>query len=450
MGQSRMNENLRRKGKEPAGAPALTGGAPVLPSSRMRALFSLVSVLLLVVLFSGRLVRAADAPLGGAEVRPSVARPVGWRGDGSGHFPSASPVAKWSAKENVLWQTEVGAGQSSPIVVGQRVLLTSEPDLLICLDTETGKELWRRSHPFSGLPAEAAAKGPKHSSQYGDATPTPVSDGKWVWMVLGTGIVACHDLEGNGRWTNWYEARQNTQYGRTASPVLVGDRLLVHLGPLVCLEAATGRLLWQNESAKATYGTPAPARLGGVDVVVAPKGQVVRVADGKILAADLGNCMYTSPVVEGRTAYFIDGAMSAVQLPEKAADEIECKEVWSRDLTGDFFASPLVQGGRVYTVDKAANYYVIDAQTGQTLLKKKLEWAMGARAEGASVYPSLCLAGKQLVAGNDAGEALLLAPGDQGAVVGTGSLPGGSGGTPVFSGRRMFARGGKFLYCIGE
>ena len=100
--------------------------------------------------------------------------------------------------------------------------------------------------------------------------------------------------------------------------MLVGDRLLVHFGPLVCLDAATGKMLWKNDRAKATYGTPAPARIGDVDVLVTPKGHVVRVADGKILAADLGNCGYTSPVVQGDVAYFIDSAMSAVRLPEKA------------------------------------------------------------------------------------------------------------------------------------
>jgi outer membrane protein assembly factor BamB len=328
------------------------------------------------------------------------------------------------------------------------VFITSEPDVLVCLDAETGRELWRKAHKLADVSAEAAAKGARHSSQYGDATPTPVSDGRCVWVFLGTGIVACHDLEGKSRWVNWYDLRQTTVYGRTASPVLVGGRLLVHFGPLVCLDAATGKLLWQNDSARATYGTPAVARLGDVDVVVTPKGQVVRVADGKILAADLGNCMYTSPVVQDGIAYFIDGSMTAAQLPGKAAEQIECKELWSGDLTGEFFASPLVHGGRVYTVDKAARYHVLDTSTGKTILSKKLDLAPATRADGASVYPSPCLAGKHLFIGNDAGETIVLEPGGEGVAIGSGSLPVGSGGTPTFSGGRMFVRGGKLLYCL--
>jgi outer membrane protein assembly factor BamB len=371
---------------------------------------------LLTILVAGELVGAAGQslaaggnapkaapPLGRADYRPSADRPVGWRGDGSGRYPSADPVTRWSAKENVLWRTEVGAGHSSPIVVGDRVLITAEPDLLVCLDAATGKELWRKAHKLSDLPAELNAKAPPQSKPYGDTTPTPVSDGKSVWVFFNTGIVACHDLEGKCRWMNWYDMRLATGYGRTASPVLVGERLLVHFGPLVCLEAATGKVLWQNQGAKASYGTPAPGRIGGVDVVVTPKGQVVRVADGKTLATDLGLCGYTSPIVLGGVVYFIDRDMSAVRLPEKAGERMEGQELWFRGLEGEFYASPLVHDGRVYAVDRAANYYVIDAASGKTLLKETLELPPAGRADGPNIYPSICLAGKHIFVGNDAG-----------------------------------------------
>jgi len=175
-----------------------------------------------------------------------------------------------------------------------------------------------------------------------------------------------------------------------------------------------------------------------------------RVADGKTLASDLGNCTYTSPVVQGRVVYFADTSISAVRLPEEAGDQAECKELWCEDLTGDFFASPVVRGDRIYAVDRAANYHVIDANTGKSILRKTLELAPAGRRDGPNVYPSPCLAGRHLFVGNDAGETVLLEPGDQGAAVGSGSLPGGSGATPAFSGKRMSVRGGKLLYCVGE
>ena len=380
-------------------------------------------------------------------VGANAAQPAGWRGDGSGQHPSASPVTKWNAGENILWKTEVGAGQSSPIVTGQRLLVTCEPDLVVCLDTETGRELWRKEHKLSDVSAEAAKKGAEHSSQYGDATPTPVTDGQWVWVFLGTGLVACRDLDGNSRWMNWYDMRRTTNYGRTASPVLVAGRLLVHFGSLACLDAATGKLLWKNDEAEASYGTPALTRIGDVDVAVTPRGCVVRIADGKTLASDLGNCMYTSPFVRDRVAYFVDSTVSAVLLPDKPAETIECKELWSAEGPGEIYASPVVHGGRIYAVDKAAGFRVIEASTGKVILNKQLVFTPPA-PDNASMYSSLCMAGNLIFAGNNAGQTLVLQAGDQGAAVGSGSLPGGSGATPAFIGKRMFARAGKIVYCV--
>jgi hypothetical protein len=269
-------------------------------------------------------------------------------------------------------------------------------------------------------------------------------------VFLNTGIVACYDLDGKTRWTVWHDLRLVTPYGRTASPVLVGDRLLVHFGPLVCLEAATGKLLWKCDAAKASYGTPAPARVGGVDVVVTPRGDVVRVADGKVLASDLGNSGYTSPVVAGRVVYFLDRFTSAVELTDKAADAIQAKELWNEEHDGNFYASPVVHGGRLYAVDRAANYLVLDAATGKTLLSKALDLPPAGGDGKPNVYPSPCLAGPYLLVGNDAGDTLVLEPGDKGVARGTNTVPGGSGATPAFSGRHMFLRSGSLLYCIGE
>jgi hypothetical protein len=321
----------------------------------------------------------------------------------------------------------------------------SEPDLLVCVDAATGKERWRKAHPL-----ETGRTRPRQGELYGDTTPTPVSDGASVWVFLNTGIVACYDLDGKIQWTAWHDLRLATPYGRTASPVLVGRRLLVHFGPLVCQDAATGKRLWQCDAAKASYGTPAPARIGDVDVVVTPKGDVVRVADGKVLASELGSSGYTSPVVVGRVVYFLDRFTSAVELPDKAADTIQPKELWNEEHDGNFYASPIVQGGRLYAVDRAANYTVLDAATGKALLSKVLDLPPAGGDGKPNVYPSLCLAGRRLFVGNDAGDTLVLEPGDKGTSLGLNSIPGGSGATPAFDGRRIYLRSGNFLYCLGE
>jgi len=76
----------------------------------MRSVLQLL--LALVVAFGMVRGAAADA----ADPEPSPGRPMGWRGDGGGQFPSANPLTQWKAGENVLWTSEVGAGHSSPFL----------------------------------------------------------------------------------------------------------------------------------------------------------------------------------------------------------------------------------------------------------------------------------------------------------------------------------------------
>lgn len=84
---------------------------------------------------------------------------VGWRGDGSGAFPDAAPVAEFSETTNVLWKTPMPDwSNGSPVVVGGRVFVCSEPNVLICLDADTGKVLWQTQNDHLDLlpPDEAA------------------------------------------------------------------------------------------------------------------------------------------------------------------------------------------------------------------------------------------------------------------------------------------------------
>ena len=101
------------------------------------------------------------ALLGSTVYYPSPERPIGWRGDGSGRYPAATPPTAWERKKEgasyatkgILWMTPLpDTGVSCPIVVGQRIFLTTEVSDLVCLDKQTGRILWIRSNPeFEGL-----------------------------------------------------------------------------------------------------------------------------------------------------------------------------------------------------------------------------------------------------------------------------------------------------------
>ena len=192
-------------------------------------------------------------------------------------------------------------------------------------------------------------------------------------------------------------------------------------------------------------------RVGDVPVLVTAGGDLVRVDDGKVLASGLGRCESATPVCRGRVVYFIDAEARAVELPEKAADAIEVKELWKQDLTGDFFASPIVHDGLIHAVNSKGVYNVLEASTGKIVLEKDLDLPEPKKStRSAACYPSLVLARTHLFLGGDGGGSLWLKPGRAYAEVGRNLLEEGSAGTPAFAGGSMFLRGGAHLHCIGD
>jgi outer membrane protein assembly factor BamB len=380
-------------------------------------------------------IRASDFPV------------TGWRGDGAGYYPQAKLPTHWGAKSNILWQTQVGTGQSMPIIVGEKIILTAEPDKLVCVNRGTGRVLWQSENGYASLPAglKAPDKLPPTTAGCGYATPTPVSDGKFIYVSYATGIVVCHDLDGQRKWLRFLDEPQISRFGRAASPVLAGGKLVVSLGGLTALDPQTGQTLWQTFEAKPSFGTPFVTKLEDATVVVTSNGDCVRCADGKILATNLAHCEYVSPIVQNGIAYFAGAPSIAVKLPGQKLWENE-------DPEGEFFATPILHEGLLYFVNNAGNLSVLDAATGKTVWQKALEVASQSgdpNAPAGNLYPSVTLAGHVLLLGNDVGETLVLAPGRAYQELAHNRLDSGSGASSVLSGSRLFLRGGKKLYCIG-
>ena len=87
------------------------------------------------------------------------AGPVGWRGDGSGIFPNTTPATQWSPTQNVVWKTKLPDwSNATPLIVGDKIFVMSEPDVLVCCDVASGKILWQKANAIidSFGPAEAA------------------------------------------------------------------------------------------------------------------------------------------------------------------------------------------------------------------------------------------------------------------------------------------------------
>jgi len=95
--------------------------------------------------------------------RATPETPVGFRGNGTGRFPEATPPTEWSRSKNVLWKTPMpNWSHSDPVVVGEYVFTTAEPTTLVCVRRTDGKVLWQKTHDLEDtLPADRRAQAKK-------------------------------------------------------------------------------------------------------------------------------------------------------------------------------------------------------------------------------------------------------------------------------------------------
>ena len=98
-----------------------------------------------------------------------------WRGPGrDGIVDEAKLPEIWPEQFKILWKVEVGEGHSSPVAAGGKVVLMARQggdEVILCLEAESGKELWRNAYPVAYEPVRAArghGKGPKSTATIAD------------------------------------------------------------------------------------------------------------------------------------------------------------------------------------------------------------------------------------------------------------------------------------------
>jgi outer membrane protein assembly factor BamB len=280
----------------------------------------------------------------------------------------------------------------------------------------------------------------------GYSSPTPVTDGKRIYVIYGNGLAAAYDLDGNRLWLKLIE-HPTAAYGHGASPVLAGDKLIVHFADLVALSTGDGSEVWRDKISP-NHGTAALTRIGDTDVLIHPSGVAIRADDGTVLARNLGSCGPNSPLVQGGRAYFTAGQARGVTLPTSLDPAAKWEPLWkgkgaSIKGGGYWFPSPVLHDGLLYALNASAAFSVVDAETGQKVYEEKLDFG------GGQCYPSLTLAGKYLFASSDNGTTLVLEPGREYKEIAKNKLePFRS--SLVFEGKRMYVRTLKHLWCIGE
>ena len=118
---------------------------------------------------------------------------------------------KFSENDYVAWQTELpGPGAGTPIIVGDRVFLTSARIetagsgkgqlLALCLDRKTGKIIWERIAGSGYRPGDGDGADYRLDNRGTYASPSPVTDGETVVFFFGNGDLVGYSVKGDKLW----------------------------------------------------------------------------------------------------------------------------------------------------------------------------------------------------------------------------------------------------------
>lgn len=359
---------------------------------------------------------------------------VGWRRDGSGCFKNTTPPTEWSTTKNILWKTSLPDwSNASPIIVGKRIFICSEPDVLLCLSSKNGRVLWKGENN-----SESATSLPRTHKVDGYSTPTPVSDGKYVCAIFGMGTLVCYDMQGKPQWTKQMPLPNQRNWGYCTTPLLVDGKLILHLNDIVALDVQTGKELWTTPATSIKWGSPVLMTISDLKAVVTASGDIIDVSNGKRLHKIYSGLTYNAPIVVADTVYMIQNGGQAFKITK---DTIQ--KLWTtRPKKDRYYASPLYNDGIIYAVTQKGDFSAIDAKSGELIYSKKLDI-------GRTVYPSIALAGGLLFVSSDNGKTAVLKPGPIFKQVSLNRLE-KFRCSPWFQDDKIYIRGMKHMYCIGK
>ncbi len=372
----------------------------------------------------------------------------GPRGDG------IAPAAKLPAKldpQSVTWAADLpGRGVSSPIIVGDRVFITSSSGpkndrlRVLCFHLSDGSPRWERQFWATGRTMT-------HEKISG-ATPTPASDGRRVFALFSSNDCFALDLDGNLLWFRGL----GRDYPNANNSLGMASSLLVADGTLVAqieseseaftagLDPATGLTRWRLERPrKSNWASPvlAPAPEGGSVVLLQSHQGLVAVepATGRTV----WNYEDKTSVVPSTTA-----SNGRLYVPAQGLTVLEPvaggppKQLWQSAQLRPGTPSPLVLQDRVFTLNDGGILTCGDAADGRRLWQLRLKGPFSATP---------VVAGELIYCVNEKGLVQVVDPSKpEGEVVSELDLGQTVIGTPSIAANSLFVRSDGKLWRIGR
>ncbi len=350
-----------------------------------------------------------------------------WRGPNrDARVQGFQAPAAWPKTLKQQWKVAVGDGVATPAFVGNRVFIITRQDgneVIRCLDAETGKELWQEKYASEGATGAAAGfSGPR-------ASPT-VTDGKVITLGV-RGKLTCLDaMTGKILWQKNDFAGSWPRFFTSASPLVTDGLCIVEVGGrdnggIVAYDLRDGKERWKWSGDGPAYASPVVMTANNVKLVVTQ-------TDSKMVAlrADNGELAWetpfapqgraynaATPIIDGQTIIYGGGGRGTIAVKlEKQGDGFVGKQVWKNPDQSVQFNTPVLRGGRLYGIAQDGSFFCLDATNGKTLWKAAPKSAEagsdrgGRGGRGGSGYGSIVDTGTVLLALTPSAELLVIEP----------------------------------------
>jgi outer membrane protein assembly factor BamB len=236
-----------------------------------------------------------------------------FRGPGAtGIAEDEKPPVEIGPDKNVKWKVAAPAGLSSPIIVGERLIITAfEGGKLytIAYNRADGSEIWRAE-------AHAEKLEPYHPTEGSPAASTPATDGERIVSYFGSCGLFCYDLAGKELWNlEMPPAATAGDFGTGVSPV-IAERTVILVRDemndpkIIAVDLETGKPKWEKKrESKSGYATPAVWQTpAGTQIAVPGLGRMigydVASGDEKWYVEGMPSAACASPVAANGELFF--------------------------------------------------------------------------------------------------------------------------------------------------
>jgi outer membrane protein assembly factor BamB len=391
-----------------------------------------------------------------------------WRGPRlNGVSAETNLPVRWSKTENIAWRLPLPAWSgSTPIVWGDRVFLNVSEDRSLWLwavDRTRGTVLWKRM----------LGGGDRRMQKQNMSSPSPVTDGRGVWAMTGTGVVKAFDLEGKELWARDIQKDYGAfglQWGYGSSPLLFEDSLYVQVlhgmetddpSYVLRISKANGRTIWRVErptnarfESPDAYTTPALLRYGtnveivitGGDVVTGHdtnNGRELWRANGLNPDNDGSQRIVASPVIHGEMIFAPSRERPLLALKPGGRGDVSRSHVLWSFMNGPDVPTPVSDGRYLYVVNDRGIMWCLDAKTGQQVYGRQ-------RLRPATYSGSPVLADGKIYVTDEDGVTSVVQAGPKFALLAENDLGEYSLSSPAISDGQIFIRTDSFLYAIGQ